>query len=130
MHELYIQRKENPEIKQTKGSPASSKPKEESFPNFTLQNVEESFEKIDLVSYQERKRLKVGSTEVVLEALPSGNSVGGTAWHLEFNKLSIIYALDLNDKETPISRPLQFSQFKGANLMITNGFIQPYQNGT
>ena len=49
MHELYIQRKENPEIKQTRDG--SSKPKEESFPNFTLQNVEESFEKIDLVSY-------------------------------------------------------------------------------
>ena len=81
------------------------------------------------MSYQERKRLTAQDTEVILKALPSGNSVGGTAWHLEYNKLSIIYALDLHDKETPISLPLQFSLFKGANLMITNGYIQPLQNG-
>ena len=81
------------------------------------------------MSYQERKRLTSQDTEVILKALPSGNSVGGTAWHLEYNKLSIIYALDLHDKETPISLPLQFALFKGANLMITNGYIQPLQNG-
>ena len=88
-----------------------------------MQDVEEGFEKIELVSYQERKRLTSGDTEVILKALASGNSVGGTAWHLEYNKLSIIYALDLNDKETQISLPLQSPLFKGANLMITNGYI-------
>lgn len=67
---------------------------------------------------------------MILKALPSGNSVGGTAWHIEYNKLSIIYAIDLNDKETPISIPLQFNHFQGANLMITNGYIRPVQNGT
>jgi Cft2 family RNA processing exonuclease len=40
-----------------------------------------------------------GSTDIILKALPSGNSVGGTAWHIEYNKLSIIYAIDLYDKE-------------------------------
>jgi Cft2 family RNA processing exonuclease len=58
-----------------------------------------------------------------LKALPSGNSIGGTAWQIEYNKLSIIYAIDLNDKDTPISLPLQFQLFKGANLMISNGYI-------
>jgi len=100
-----------------------NKPQPAEFDHFTLQNVEEGFEKIELVSYQERRRLSSADTEVILKALPSGNSVGGTAWHLEYNKLSIIYALDLNDKETPISLPLQFPLFKGANLMITNGYI-------
>ena len=57
--------------------------------------MEESFEQIELVSYQEKKRLVEGQTEIVLKALPSGNSVGGTAWHIEYNKLSIIYAIDL-----------------------------------
>ena len=111
------------------GGSLGSNPSPKDFSHFTLRDVEESFEKIELVSYQERKRLAAGSTEVILKALPSGNSVGGTAWHLEYNKLSIIYALDLNDKETPISLPFQISQFKGANLMITNGFIQPHQHG-
>lgn len=94
-----------------------------------MEDVEESFESIDLVSFQERRRLARGDTEVIIRALPSGNSVGGTAWQLEYNKLSIIYAFDLNDKETPISLPLQFHLFRGANLMITNGYIQPLQYG-
>ena len=66
---------------------------------------------------------------MIIKAYPSGNSVGGTAWYFEFNRQYIIYAIDLNDKETPISIPLNFSQFRGANLMITNGYIQPIQHG-
>ena len=93
------------------------------FELFSLRDVEESFEKIELVSYQERKKLVAGDTELILKALPSGNSIGGTAWQLEYNKLSVIYAIDLNDKDTPISLPLQLDLFKGANLMISNGYI-------
>ena len=63
------------------------------------------------MSYQEKKRLVEGQTEIVLKALPSGNSVGGTAWHIEYNKLSIIYAIDLYDKEIQISAPIQYNHF-------------------
>jgi Cft2 family RNA processing exonuclease len=69
--------------------------------------------------------LQVANTQIILRALPSGNSVGGTAWHIQYNNLNIIYAVDLNDKETPISLPLHFSVFKGANLLISNGYVLP-----
>ena len=88
-----------------------------------MEDVENVFENVDLVSFQERRSLVRGDTEIIIKALPSGNSVGGTAWHLEYNKLSIIYAFDLNDKETPITHSLKFNLFRGANLMITNGYI-------
>jgi Cft2 family RNA processing exonuclease len=53
---------------------------------FTLENVEGAFEKIQLVSFNENKRLKMKDTELIVSAVPSGNSVGGTAWKIEYNK--------------------------------------------
>lgn len=58
------------------------------------------------MSYQEIKNFRIGDTLIVVKAYPSGNSVGGTIWHIEYNKLAIIYAFDVNDQETPISLPL------------------------
>jgi Cft2 family RNA processing exonuclease len=68
------------------------------FENFSLKNVESAFEKFQLVPFQENKRLKLGDTELIVSALPSGNGIGGTAWKIEFQKQTLIYALDLNDK--------------------------------
>jgi hypothetical protein len=53
---------------------------------FSLKNVEGAFEKVQLVSFDEHKRLKVKNTELIVSALPSGNSVGGTSWKIEYNK--------------------------------------------
>mmetsp|Transcript_41983 Transcript_41983/g.64287 ORF Transcript_41983/g.64287 Transcript_41983/m.64287 type:complete len:160 (-) Transcript_41983:1683-2162(-) len=96
---------------------------------FMLDDIEESFEAIDLVSFHERKKLAVDGQEIILRALESGNSVGGTAWQLEFNNLSVIYAIDLNDKETSLSPPVNFSAFQGANIMISNSYFKPVLNG-
>lgn len=60
--------------------------------------MEHAFEKIENVSFNEKKRIKVHNTELMLSALPSGNSIGGTAWKIEYNKQDIVYAIDLNDK--------------------------------
>jgi Cft2 family RNA processing exonuclease len=48
--------------------------------------VEDGFEKIELVSFNEKRRIKVHDTEIMMSALPSGNSIGGTAWKIEYNK--------------------------------------------
>lgn len=122
MHEIYIQKQECPSIREI-GPENSGQTTYYDFKCFNLKHVEKVFEKIELVSFQERKKLKGEDTEIILRAMPSGNSVGGTAWHIMYNNLSIIYAVDLNDKETPISLPLNSLAFKGANLMITNGYI-------
>jgi CRISPR/Cas system-associated protein Csx1 len=36
----------------------------------------------------------------------------------------VIYAIDLNDKETPVSVPMVIENFRGAQLMITNGYFE------
>jgi Cft2 family RNA processing exonuclease len=48
-----------------------------------------------LVSYQEIKKLNVGNTHLIIKALPSGDSVGGTIWYFEYNKIVFLYALDI-----------------------------------
>ena len=55
MHELYISRKENPELVFDRANSDSTNYK--SFDDFLLQHVEESFEQITHVAFQERKKL-------------------------------------------------------------------------
>jgi cleavage and polyadenylation specificity factor subunit 2 len=121
IHELYISKKESPTIKD--GKPVL-------FNAYNLHDVENCFRIVELVSFQEKKSLKEGNTEIVVMAIPSGNSVGGSAWNIWFNHLKIVYAVDINDKQTPISVPMQPSAYKGANLMISNGYIVPELYGS
>ena len=100
-----------------------------SFVAFSLHDVEDCFNQVELVSFQEKKTFKEGKTEVKVMAIPSGNSVGGSAWHFKYNNLKIMYAVDIFDKQTPISVPMQPAAYKGANLMISNGFVQPEMYG-
>ena len=61
-------------------------------------------------------------TELIVSAVPSGNSIGGTAWKIEFQKQTILYGLELNDKPLQITPPLQPDHFKNVNIFITNAF--------
>ena len=72
-------------------------------PAYTLQNVEGAFEKIQLVSYDALKRLKEKETEIIVSATPSGNSVGGSCWKIEYNKQTIFYAMELSDKPSDLT---------------------------
>lgn len=95
---------------------------------YSLQNVEGAFSNIQLVSFNENKRLKIKDldTELIVSAIPSGNSIGGTAWKIEFQKQTILYGLELNDKTAQITPPIHMENFKNVNILITNGYIQHY----
>jgi len=60
-----------------------------------------------------------------MSAMPSGNSVGGTAWKIEYNKQTIYYAMELSDKPSMLTPPFSIDQFKNANFFITNSFLKP-----
>mmetsp|Transcript_16185 Transcript_16185/g.11402 ORF Transcript_16185/g.11402 Transcript_16185/m.11402 type:complete len:121 (-) Transcript_16185:956-1318(-) len=106
MYEFFIQKKEMAH-----------------FDPYNLKDVEKAFSSVQLVSFDEPKKCKVKDTELTFSAVPSGNSIGGTAWRIEYNKQVIYYAIDLNDKPTSITPPVSFDNFKGSNLMITNAYI-------
>lgn len=96
------------------------------FDTFSLQNVEGAFGNIQLVSFNENKRLKIKDTELIVSAVPSGNSIGGTAWKIEFQKQTILYGLELNDKNAQITPPIHQDNFKNVNILITNAYLQNY----
>ena len=65
-------------------------------------------------------------TEIILSAHPSGSAIGGTCWKIEYNKQLIVYAVDMNDVPLTISVPMmRFSDFKNANILITNSYYKP-----
>jgi len=112
-----------------------------------LQDVEKVFEKIELVSFNEHRKFRsqtqldivaagndnfmstLGAqteTEIILSAHPSGSAIGGTCWKIEYNKQLIVYAVDMNDVPLTISVPMmRFSDFKNANVLITNSYFKP-----
>ena len=79
MYEYFIQRKELSD-----------------FHLFTLFDVEKAFEKVELVSFNEHRKIKSHmkseETEIILSAHPSGSAIGGTCWKIEYNKQLIVYA--------------------------------------
>lgn len=73
--------------------------------------------------------MKVKETELIVSPVPSGHSLGGTAWKIEFNKLQIFYAMDLCDKVQQVTPPLQMEKFRNANILITNGYLNYNSEG-
>lgn len=61
----------------------------------------------------------------MVSAIPSGNSIGGTAWKIEFQKQTILYGLELNDKQLQITPPISPDHFKNVNIFITNAYPSP-----
>ena len=72
--------------------------------------------------------IKLRDTELILSALPSGSSIGGCCWKIEYHKQIIVYAVELNDRPLYITKPMKFEEFRYAHVMISNGFISPKKN--
>jgi cleavage and polyadenylation specificity factor subunit 2 len=108
MYEYFIQRKELSD-----------------FHLYSLYDVEKAFERVELVSFNEHRKLR-GDDVVVLSGHPSGSAIGGTCWKVEYNKQHIVYAQNLNDVPMNITVPMmRHTDFKSARLLITNGYHKP-----
>jgi Cft2 family RNA processing exonuclease len=74
LYEYFIQRKEM-----------------QDFDLFNLQDVEKVFEKVELLSFNEHRKIRSthqieDQSEIILSAHPSGSAIGGTCWKIEYNK--------------------------------------------
>jgi len=108
MYEYFIQKKER-----------------ENFEIFDLPDVELAFDKIETMSFHENLRIKDRDTEILLTAVPSGNSLGGTVWKIEYNRQLIVYAIDINDKPQHVTLPMRMGDLRTPNILISNTFISP-----
>lgn len=96
------------------------------FKLFTLHDVDKAFEHVELVSYNEHRKIRSQDTELIISAHPSGSAMGGAAWNIEYNKQLIVYAVDMNDTSMSITMPMmKFADFKNANILITNAYLSP-----
>jgi len=78
---------------------------------------------MQIVAYDERKRIKVNNNELIVSALPSGHSLGSCVWKVEINKFNIFYAFNLNDESLKMTHSMSIEKFVNANLLITNGYL-------
>lgn len=100
-------------------------------------DVEKVFERVELVSFNEHRKIRSernsannasieNGSEVIISAHPSGSSIGGTCWKIEYNKQQIVYAMDMNDVPITITVPMmRLGELKNANILITNGYLKP-----
>ncbi|KAF9958865.1 cleavage and polyadenylation specificity factor subunit 2 [Mortierella alpina] len=114
-----------------------SKRATEDFTTFNLEDIDQAFEAITRLRYQQPTELGGKCKGITITASSAGHTVGGTVWKISKDTESILYAVDYNhrrDKHLDASVLLQSDgnapqEFQRPSLMITDAFnaeqIQP-----
>ncbi|KAG0280873.1 cleavage and polyadenylation specificity factor subunit 2 [Linnemannia exigua] len=114
-----------------------SKRATEDFTTFNLEDIDQAFEAITCLRYQQPTELAGKCKGITITASSAGHTVGGTIWKISKDTESILYAVDYNHRkdkhldgtvllQTDGSAPQEFQR---PSLMITDAFnsqqIQP-----
>ncbi|KAG0291115.1 cleavage and polyadenylation specificity factor subunit 2 [Linnemannia gamsii] len=114
-----------------------SKRTTEDFTTFNLEDIDQAFESITCLRYQQPTELVGKCKGITITASSAGHTVGGTIWKISKDTESILYAVDYNHRkdkhldgtillQTDGSAPQEFQR---PSLMITDAFnaqqIQP-----
>ncbi|KAF8938407.1 cleavage and polyadenylation specificity factor subunit 2 [Haplosporangium gracile] len=114
-----------------------SKRATEDFTTFNLEDIDQAFESITCLRYQQPTELVGKCKGITITASSAGHTVGGTIWKISKDTESILYAVDYNHRkdkhldgtillQTDGSAPQEFQR---PSLMITDAFnaqqIQP-----
>ncbi|KAF9127010.1 cleavage and polyadenylation specificity factor subunit 2 [Mortierella sp. 14UC] len=114
-----------------------SKRATEDFTTFNLEDIDQAFEAITCLRYQQPTELAGKCKGITITASSAGHTVGGTIWKISKDTESILYAVDYNhrkDKHLDATVLLQTDgsapqEFQRPSLMITDAFnsqqIQP-----
>ncbi|KAI8603970.1 beta-lactamase-like protein, partial [Dissophora ornata] len=110
----------------------------EDFTTFNLEDIDQAFESITCLRYQQPTELSGKCKGITITASSAGHTVGGTVWKISKDTESILYAVDYNhrkDKHLDATVLLQSDgsapqEFQRPSLMITDAFnaeqlIQP-----
>ncbi|KAG9319398.1 hypothetical protein KVV02_004086 [Mortierella alpina] len=107
-----------------------SKRATEDFTTFNLEDIDQAFEDITRLRYQQPTVLGGKCKGITITASSAGHTVGGTVWKISKDTESILYAVDYNhrrDKHLDASVLLQSDgsapqEFQRPSLMITDAF--------
>ncbi|KAL1923357.1 uncharacterized protein VTP21DRAFT_8337 [Calcarisporiella thermophila] len=76
-----------------------SKTNEEEFTLFSLEDVDNAFDRIQLLRYSQPVELQGNCKGIMITAYAAGHTVGGTIWKLKKDTDEIVYAVDYNHKK-------------------------------
>ncbi|KAG0368815.1 cleavage and polyadenylation specificity factor subunit 2 [Gamsiella multidivaricata] len=107
-----------------------SKRATEDFTTFNLEDIDQAFEAITCLRYQQPTELSGKCKGITITASSAGHTVGGTVWKISKDTESILYAVDYNhrkDKHLDATVLLQADgnapqEFQRPSLMITDAF--------
>ncbi|KAF9433404.1 cleavage and polyadenylation specificity factor subunit 2 [Entomortierella beljakovae] len=107
-----------------------SKRRTEDFNTFNLEDIDQAFESITCLRYQQPTELGGKCKGITITASSAGHTVGGTIWKISKDTESILYAVDYNyrkDKHLDATVLLRSDgnapqEFQRPSLMITDAF--------
>lgn len=91
----------------------------EDFDHYSLDDVDQAFEKVEQVKYNQTVVLK-GDSGVHFTALPAGHMIGGAIWRIcRVTGEDIIYCVDFNHKKERHLNACSFENLNRPHLLIT-----------
>ncbi|KAF9577847.1 cleavage and polyadenylation specificity factor subunit 2, partial [Lunasporangiospora selenospora] len=108
-----------------------SKRATEDFKTFNLEDLDNAFESITCLRYQQPTELTGKCKGITITASAAGHTVGGTVWRITKDTEAILYAVDYNHRKDkhldgtvllPTEEGKPPEQFKSTSLMITDAF--------
>lgn len=76
-----------------------SKRATEDFTTFNLEDIDQAFESITCLRYQQPTELVGKCKGITITASSAGHTVGGTIWKISKDTESILYAVDYNHRK-------------------------------
>ena len=92
----------------------------ENFNFFSENDIREPFLNICEVKYKENIEIKFKDFEMIIFPVPSGASLGGCSWKINYKLQSIIYAPQFNLENKYICDPFPYEDLKNPNCFITD----------
>ncbi|XP_046656106.1 probable cleavage and polyadenylation specificity factor subunit 2 isoform X2 [Daphnia pulicaria] len=104
-----------------------SKDNMEDFDLFTLDDVDNSFDKVVQLKYSQSVPLKGKGQGLIITPLPAGHMLGGTVWKIvKDGEEDIIYAVDYNHKKERHLNGCELEKIQRPSLLITDAYNTLY----
>ncbi len=95
----------------------------ESFNFLSESDLREPFLNISEVKYKENIEIKQKDIEMTLYSVPSGSSLGGCSWKINYKLQSIIYAPQFYLENKFICDPFPFEELRNPNYLVTGSLF-------
>eukprot|EP00126_Sphaerothecum_destruens_P001130 Sdes_comp13233_c0_seq1m3115 len=105
-----------------------SKSNAEGYSEFTLDDVDQAFEKFIQLKYSQRTGLTGKGLGTTITPYAAGHMIGGTIWKIEKESEEIVYAVDFNHKKERHLNGTVLESLERPTLLITDSksmLIQP-----